>query len=170
GHTVSCCHRKQPSRGSRISTSCVRSSPRPRCPLKGPLPMHLAQRAYVLVLLTAVLCVVGIWSDEPALAYLWHIPAALLLLGLALEGWFIGRLPLEAQLSSAPRAFLGRPQPATFQFANASPRPLAVHYTPAVPAGFETLARVRRVRIAARGTVRDPVTLLPVRLGPQRWP
>src|SRR5438874_7423870 len=103
--------------------------------------MHLAQRAYVLVLLTAVLCVVGIWSDEPALAYLWHIPAALLLLGLALEGWFIARLPLEAQLSSAPRAFLGRPQPATFQFANASPRPLAVHYTPAVPAGFETLAR-----------------------------
>src|SRR5207237_1402031 len=66
--------------------------------------------------------------------------------------------------------FLGRPQPATFQFANASARPLAVHYTPAVPAGFETLARVRRVRIAARGTVRDPVTLLPVRLGPQRWP
>jgi len=132
--------------------------------------MHLAQRAYVLVLLTAVLCVVGIWSDEPALAYLWHIPAALLLLGLALEGWFIARLPLEAQLSSAPRAFLGRPQPATFQFANASPRPLAVHYTPAVPAGFETLARVRRVRIAARGTVRDPVTLLPVRLGPQPWP
>src|SRR5205823_3797317 len=51
-----------------------------------------------------------------------------------------------------------------------SPRPLAVHYTPAVPAGFETLARVRRVRIAARGTVRDPVTLLPVRLGPQPWP
>src|SRR5207248_2791722 len=99
-----------------------------------------------------------------------HIPAALLLLGLALEGWFIARLPLEAQLSSAPRAFLGRPQPATFQFANASPRPLAVHYTPAVPAGFETLARVRRVRIAARGTVRDPVTLLPVRLGPQPWP
>jgi len=132
--------------------------------------MHLAQRAYVLVLLTAVLCVVGIWSEEPALAYLWHIPAALLLLGLALEGWFIARLPLEAQLSSAPRAFLGRPQPATFQFANASPRPLAVHYTPAVPAGFETLARVRRVRIAARGTVRDPVTLLPVRLGPQPWP
>src|SRR5438067_600091 len=132
--------------------------------------MHLAQRAYVLVLLTAVLCVVGIWSEEPALAYLWHIPAALLLLGLALEGWFIARLPLEAQLSSAPRAFPGRPQPATFQFANGSPRPLAVHYAPAVPAGFETLARVRRVRIAARGTVRDPVTLLPVRLGPQPWP
>src|SRR5205823_7765569 len=91
----------------------------PGAPLKEPLPMHLAQRAYVLVLLTAVLCVVGIWSEEPALAYLWHIPAALLLLGLALEGWFIARLPLEAQLSSAPRAFLGRPQPATFQFANA---------------------------------------------------
>src|SRR5205823_12368925 len=121
--------------------------------------MHLAQRAYVVVLLTAVLCVVGTRPAEPALAYLWHIPAAPLLLGLALGGWFIARLPLEAQLSSAPRAFLGRPQPATFQFANASPRPLAVHYTPAVPAGFETLARVRRVRIAARGTDRKSTRL-----------
>ena len=132
--------------------------------------MHLAQRAYVLVLLTAVLGVAGIWSDEPALALLWHIPAALLLMGLALEGVFVARLPLEARLASAPRAFLGRPQPAAFLFANPSGRTLALEYAPAVPQGFEPLPRVRRVRIAPRTTVRDEVTLLPVRLGPQRWP
>jgi len=27
--------------------------------------MHLARRAYVLVLLTAVLAIVGVWSAEP---------------------------------------------------------------------------------------------------------
>jgi uncharacterized protein (DUF58 family) len=132
--------------------------------------MHLAQRAYVLVLLTAVLGVAGIWSEEPALGHLWQIPAALLLLGLALEGWFVARLPLEAQLASAPRAFLGRPQPAAFVFTNGSRRPLAVQYAPAVPSGFEPPARVRRVEAPARGTVRDAMTLLPVRLGPQPWP
>ena len=132
--------------------------------------MHLAQRAYVLVLLTAVLGVAGIWSEEPALGHLWQIPAALLLLGLALEGWFVARLPLEAQLASAPRAFLGRPQPAAFVFTNGSRRPLTVQYAPAVPSGFEPPARVRRVEAPARGTVRDAMTLLPVRLGPQPWP
>ncbi|HEY0767706.1 MAG TPA: hypothetical protein VGD47_07090, partial [Steroidobacteraceae bacterium] len=132
--------------------------------------MHLAQRAYILVLLTAVLAIAGIWSSEPGLTDLWRIPAGLLLLGLALEGWFVRRMPVEAQLATAPRAFLGRPQPAAFLFANASARTLAVEYAPAIPAGFEPLEQLRRVSAPAHGTAHDPVTLLPVRLGPQVWP
>ena len=42
--------------------------------------MHLARRAYVLVLLSAVLAIIGIWSNEGEYAGLWRIPAALLLL------------------------------------------------------------------------------------------
>ena len=68
--------------------------------------MHLAQRAYVLVLLTAVMAIAAIWSGEPGVADLWRIPAGLLLLGLALEGWFVRRMPVEVRLASAPRAFL----------------------------------------------------------------
>ncbi|TLY84907.1 MAG: DUF58 domain-containing protein, partial [Gammaproteobacteria bacterium] len=132
--------------------------------------MHLAHRAYVLVLLTAVMAIAGIWSSEPALADLWRIPAGLLLLGLALEGWCVRRQPVAVRLATAPRAFLGRPHAAAFVFANASARPLAVEYAPAMPAGFEPLAQVRRVSAPAHATVQDPVTLLPVRLGPQVWP
>ena len=132
--------------------------------------MHLAARAYVLVLLTAVLAVAGIWSSEPGLAGLWRIPAMLLLLGLTLEGYLLRRAPIEARLESAPRAFLGRPQPAAFVFTNHSPRALALEYAPALPVGFEPLTGLRRVRAPAHGAVHDPLTLLPVRLGPQPWP
>ena len=132
--------------------------------------MHLAHRAYVLVLLTAVVAIAGIWSSEPGLTGLWRIPAGLLLLGLALEGWFVRRVPIEARLATAPRAFLGRPHAAAFVFANASARTLAVEYAAALPAGFEPLAQVRRVTAPAHATVQDAVMLLPVRLGPQVWP
>src|SRR5215469_9889676 len=132
--------------------------------------MHLATRAYVLVLLTAVLAIAGIWSAERSLAEVWRIPAGLLLLGLALEGLFMRRTPIEAQLAIAPRTFLGRPEPVAYVFANRAARALEVEYAPAVPAGFEAPPELRRVRAPARGVAQDPVTLLPVRLGPQPWP
>src|SRR5215469_10750155 len=132
--------------------------------------MHLATRAYVLVLLTAVLAIAGIWSAERSLAEVWRIPAGLLLLGLALEGLFMRRTPIEAQLAIAPRTFLGRPEPVAYVFANRAARALEVEYAPAVPAGFEAPPELRRVHAPARGVAQDPVTLLPVRLGPQPWP
>ena len=52
--------------------------------------MHLAQRAYALLVLTAILAITGLWSSDPAFAGLWRIPAALLLLGLAFESIEVG--------------------------------------------------------------------------------
>jgi uncharacterized protein (DUF58 family) len=132
--------------------------------------MHLAGRAYVLVLLTAVLAIAGIWASEPGLSGLWRIPALLLLLGLAVEGFFLRRPPITAHLEGAPRAFLGRALPVTLVFANASARTLELEYAPATPAGLEALTALRRVRVGARGSAQDALTLLPVRLGPQQWP
>src|SRR5256885_20796 len=123
--------------------------PRPRCRAERS-PVHLAHRAYVVVLLTAVMAITGIWSSEPAVADLWRIPAGLLLLGLALEGWLVRRRPGAVRLAIAPRAFLGRPLAVAFVFAHASARPLAVEYAPALPAGLEPPAPVRRGG-AARG-------------------
>jgi len=48
--------------------------------------MHLAQRAYVLILLTAVLAIAGVWTSDPGFTDLWRIPAFLLLAGLAEDG------------------------------------------------------------------------------------
>ncbi len=132
--------------------------------------MHLARRAYVLVFLAALLAIGAIWSEDASLKGLWRIPLALLLCGLAIEALYLRRVCLTAHLSTAPRAFLGRPQPAALVLANGAGRPVTVEYAPAVPPGFEPLSAVRRLTAPAHGAARDPFTLTPVRLGPQPWP
>ena len=132
--------------------------------------MHLARRSYLLVMLTAVIAIAGIWSTDPVLARLWHVPAALLLLGLAAEGLAIRRLQPGSRIDTPTPAFLGRPQRGVFVFANGTRRTLALEYAPATPAGFEATATVRRLSLPPGRAVEDAVSLLPVRLGPQRWP
>jgi uncharacterized protein (DUF58 family) len=132
--------------------------------------VHLSRRAYVLVALAAVLAIAGVWSSEPALQGWWRVPALLLLLGLVFEGLFMRREPLEARVTTASRAFLGREQRAVFAFANQSRRELTLQYLPVTPAGFEARQRPRTVRAPARGVAEDSLGLLPVRLGPQSWP
>lgn len=131
--------------------------------------MHLAQRAYALILLTAVLAIVGIWSSEPALHGLWYVPAILLLLGLAFESAVVRRTRIAVDIETAPRAFLGREQAAAFVFRNDSARAVAVEYAPVLPEGFDSMTQIRRVTAPAHGVGRDPFTLLPVRLGQQAW-
>ena len=132
--------------------------------------MHLAQRAYVLIFLAAVLAVAQVWTSEVDVPRLWHIPAALLLMGLALEALFVRRLLIGAEVETASRAFLGRPQPAAFVFANPASRPIVIEYQPLLPVGFEPLAQTRKVTAPPQGAGRDFLTLLPVRLGRQSWP
>lgn len=132
--------------------------------------MHLARRAYTLVFLAAVLAIGAIWSEGAGLAGLWRLPLALLLSGLAVEALYLRRVSLAAHLVTAPRAFLGRTQPAALVLANAAARPLTVEYAPVVPPGFEPLGAVRRLTTPPQGTSSDPFTLTAVRLGPQRWP
>ncbi|HYL04117.1 MAG TPA: DUF58 domain-containing protein [Steroidobacteraceae bacterium] len=131
--------------------------------------MHLARRAYLLVFLTALLAVAGIWSPPGEYRGLWRVPLALLLLGLAAEGLALRRLQLGVRLAAAGRRFLGRPQPSALLLSNPASRPLLVEYLPLLPAGFEPLGGPRRVSVPAGATVEDPLVLTPVRLGPQRW-
>jgi uncharacterized protein (DUF58 family) len=132
--------------------------------------MHLAQRAYALLVLAAILAITGLWSSDPAFVGLWRIPAALLLLGLAFESFEVRLVSLVADIETAPRAFLGREQPAAFVFRNPSARAVSVEFAPALSEGFDPLPRLRRVVAPARGVGRDSFTLLPVRLGVQAWP
>jgi uncharacterized protein (DUF58 family) len=132
--------------------------------------MHLGQRAYALLVLTALLAVAGTWSSDPAFATLWYVPAAVWLLGLVYESIVVSRAKIIAGVETAPRAFLGREQAATFTFRNESARDFAVEYAPVLPEGFDALTQVRRVVAPANGLGRDLFTLLPVRLGAQSWP
>jgi uncharacterized protein (DUF58 family) len=132
--------------------------------------MHLSDRAFALIFLTGMLAIAGTWSDDPAFSGLWLLPAALLLLGLALEGVLMRRTSIESRIETAPRALLGREQPAHFAFANASTRNVRLEYVPATPIGFEPLPRTRFVTAPRGGVGRDSVSLVPIRLGVQTWP
>lgn len=133
--------------------------------------MHFSQRAYLLIMLTTVLAVAGIWSADAGLADLWRIPAALLLIGLAIEALFIRRASVTAEVETAARAFLGREQVAAYSFHNGTSRPVTVEYAPVTPVGIEPIGNDTRKITAAAGAVeRDPFTLLAVRMGPQPWP
>ena len=82
--------------------------------------MHLADRGYALIVLTALLAIAGLWSAEPALDGAWYWGALVLLVGLTLEGFLLSRTRIETEVETAPRALLGREQPAAFAFHNAS--------------------------------------------------
>jgi uncharacterized protein (DUF58 family) len=132
--------------------------------------MSLAQRTYILLVSCAVLAIAGLWSADPALQGLWRLPAALLLAGVALEGLFMRRTVLRADLETPPRAFLGRQQPASFIFENHGVHALDIEYAPLVPPGFEGPGAPRSLSIGARSVARDGLALLPVHLGAQSWP
>jgi len=133
--------------------------------------MHFSQRAYLLIMLTTVLAVAGIWSADVGLADLWRIPAALLLIGIAIEALFIRRASITAEVETAARAFLGREQVAAYSFHNGTSRRLTVEYAPVTPVGIEPIGNdTRTITAAPRGVERDPFTLLAVRMGPQSWP
>ncbi len=132
--------------------------------------MHLADRAFALIFLTGMLAIAGTWSDDPVFTGLWLLPAALLLLGLAVEGLLLRRTEIEPRIETASRALLGREQLAQFAFANGSNRNVKLEYLPATPAGFEPLPKTRFVVAPRHGVGRDSVSLVPIRLGVQVWP
>ena len=132
--------------------------------------MHLAERGYALAVLTAVLGITGTWTSDPALTGLWYLPAILLLLGLALEGWLVRRTSIRMQIETTSRALLGREQEATYAFRNESARPVTLQFATAVPAGIEAEERTHVVRAPRGGVGRERISVLPVRLGVQLWP
>ena len=79
--------------------------------------MHFALRGYLFIALTALLGVAGTWSDEPAFAGAWLLPAFLLLAGLALEAWYLRGTRVDAAHARRRRACkLGRPAHGAFAF------------------------------------------------------
>ena len=132
--------------------------------------MHLAHRGYVLLVLTALLAIAGMWGTDPLIEGLWRWPALLLLAGLALEGWLVRRTPLALAIDAGPRLYLGRADEVAFSFANPAARTLTLEYAPVAPAGVVPLGEPKRLRAGGGDTVRDVHALQPARLGHYAWP
>lgn len=135
--------------------------------------MELTQRAYLLLGAWALLTLLGLWLEGPW-SGLWRWPLALLLAGLAWEGARLRKLRIEARVSTAQPACLGRPQPAQFEFEvdSSLPRPphtLTLIYLPELPSTCAPLGGPRRLTLIGN-KARDPFTLTPLRLGEEDCP
>lgn len=132
--------------------------------------MSLTPRGFTLIALTFVLAIVGLWTDDLTLRGLWRVPAALILLGLAIEGVTLRRRRFSMSVNVAPRAYLGRPLSGHISLANQDRMPMTVEYAAAAGRGMGAPPGTRIVHAAAEETAHDPVTFVPGRLGTAAWP
>jgi len=130
--------------------------------------VHFALRGYLLIALTALLGIAGLWADDPAFTTGWLFPAVLLLAGLAIEAWYAHGTRIELRMHVAGRLKLGRETPGAFAFTHNRRRPLTLLYARALPAAFRQGTEVREVELPA-AECRDPIGLLPLRLGAGRF-
>jgi uncharacterized protein (DUF58 family) len=127
--------------------------------------MHLAARGYLFVVLIALLAIAGTWSDDPAFAGAWLLPAFLLLAGLAAEAWYLHGTRLAVQLRLDSHLRLGQPAAAAYAFEHNRGRTQRLQYARALPAAIRQIGDVREIELPPGEEFRDPVELLPLRLG-----
>lgn len=162
--------------------------------------MSLRQNALLLAVLTALIAIIGAWSGDPALAGAWRWPLALLLLGLAYEGWLLSRAHLTLTLRVDDAVVLGRTSLLRANLTHSLQRTLSVELAPDGPAAVEVAGDVQLLEVPPAGmapsaevapsaalarragqgsgtglAVREEpgITLLrivPRRLGEHRWP
>jgi uncharacterized protein (DUF58 family) len=130
----------------------------------------LRLNAFVLILLTVGAAIAGDWSGGQILAGLWHLPAAMLLLGLAYESWILSRSGLAFALDAPERLFLGRGSAFRFVCSHGLERTLTVEVAPIAPQFFDVEGHVERltVRAGERAAIERQVTTS--RLGAYEWP
>lgn len=132
--------------------------------------MHFSERGYLLIGLTALLAIAGLWSGDPALARLWLLPSFALATGLAWESFAASRLRIATRLIAPALLYLGRETPAVLRFENPAARDVELEYAPATPPGFAPLGEPQRVLLRASAATDVPMQITAERLGQRRWP
>jgi uncharacterized protein (DUF58 family) len=130
----------------------------------------LRRSACALILAVALLAILGDWSPTQGLAGLWRVPAALLLLGLAYESWFVARSRFAFELEAPAHLYLGRPGTIRFVCRRAPSRALSLEIAPAAPSDFEIDGSIERVRLQAAQETSIMRTVTATRLGSSDWP
>lgn len=132
--------------------------------------ISLRRGALLLVLVTGIAAVAGDWSRDAALAGLWRLPAAMLLLGLAYESWVIARSGLVFELEPPARLFLGRDCAVRFVCRHGLRRSLEVELAPSAPDSFEIEDRIEPLRISPGEPSAVERRVSATRLGAYLWP
>lgn len=133
--------------------------------------MSLRQNALALTVLIVLMAIMGDWSGDPGFARLWYLPLALLLLGLAYEGWVVMRTGLDASISfAATHAILGRAAALQVTFTHRLARTLTLEIAVVPPSSVEVDGRVQTITVPASAGTNVPFTATPRRLGQHAWP
>ena len=133
--------------------------------------MSLRQNALALAVLTVLMAIIGDWSGDRDLARLWYLPLALLLLGLAYEGWLVMRTGLGVSISATkPRSILGRPASLEMTFTHRLRRALTLEIAADSPATVEMDGAVRTLVVPTGAGASMSLSATPRRLGQQTWP
>ncbi|MGH8142720.1 MAG: DUF58 domain-containing protein [Steroidobacteraceae bacterium] len=132
--------------------------------------MNLRRNALLLVLATALLAIAGQWSANDTLGRLWRLPAGLLLLGLAYEGWRAAHAAPSLRVDTAARWFLGRATPLRLCLQTAQARALTLQLVPAAPPEIALDRGVHTVVVPARGSGDLALTGTARRLDRFGWP
>jgi len=132
--------------------------------------MSLRQNALLLILLTGLLAIVGIWSASPELRNWWALPAALLLSGLAYEAAVLGRWVVSVELQAPEYWPLARAQEVRYVFRQQSRRELALQVVVSPPEEFAAESRIETLQLFV-GRANDVVlAAAPKRMGRYAWP
>ena len=133
--------------------------------------MSLRQNALLLAVLTVLVAVGALWSDDAAFDRLWGLPLGLLLLGLAYERWFATRIGLSVRVAAAkPRQVLGSEGALQIAFAHRLARALRVEAALDAPASVDVPAGVHTLVIPAGEEASIALTATARRLGRHEWP
>ena len=132
--------------------------------------MHLRLNGLVFAVLTALVAILGAWSGAEDLARLWLLPLALLLAGLAYEGWTVIRARPRVSIDAPAQGVLGRPMALQLLFHHDLARDVDMEVAPAAPEAVEIPVDIRSVSVPSGGTAAVDLRVTPRRLGHHVWP
>lgn len=132
--------------------------------------MHLRLNGLVFAVLTALVAVLGAWSGDPDLERLWLLPLALLLLGLAYEGWTMMRAQPSVTVEAPAQGVLGRPLPLRLLFRHHLGRAVDMQVAPAAPEAVEIPTAIRSLCVPAGEAAAVDLRATPRKLGQHAWP
>lgn len=132
--------------------------------------MSFRSNALLLAAATVLVAILGAWSGDAALAGMWRLPLAVLLLGLAYEGWTIARARVQIAMHVDRLGVLGHAAPLHLAFTHRLSRGTTLEFAPDAPAVVEVDQVVQSLHVPAGGSVETQLRATPRRLGEYAWP